>query len=221
MGARAAVFAVLPLFMAAGALAQPPGVPSWAAYRNPEAPGSPARDPLPSDSKRAFGFQLVAANAPNTRLDDVLEGLEFVRQPVVWGGQVYYVHRALPWLWLGGASGLRTRAWNRSERSDARAMAMGAMGLVQVRFRVGSRVQLGGSLGIGGAGVGLSLNNTREYRAVLWVHGMVFLSVRLASVRLLAGLGNEYLRTNGLGGVRNNDLVLGGAQGLLGVEFFQ
>lgn len=177
MGVRAPLLVALTLLLGVADVADAqntPATPSW----HPPAPivptsgagrailpmRAPARPAPPDhrlrDSNLALGLGFLIVPPVNSSFDDTLSERS-ISPELGWGMDLRLVHRAWKWLWIGGATGFRRRAYN-SPGPEVNAHGVDLRLALEGRFPIGSNFELTPHLGAGASYAAVSYNNVTE-----------------------------------------------------------
>lgn len=196
--ARAAVTCALFAAFAASAHAQQPGAdrpvgPLFAPQDWQQPPAQPQQQPQPlappepeppsllETSTWLIDAVVTLGATIEGEFDEVLQSHGFGRSPRMWGGDVTYLRRVLPWLWIGGRTGFRARDWLARLRGPSVAVfAPDALAIAEARVAVNRSIELGACAGLGIGFAGLRVQESTEIGVAPRVHGSGTLGFRIA-----------------------------------------
>ena len=159
--------------------------------------------------------------APQARgYDDTLIGHGYGGKTQVYGLELALLGRAfasLPFLWLGGAVGLRHRDWVHSEGGAAAGFAPDVRILAELRVGLSARVEAGVRLGAGGGLASVAMNDGASSGFAPRLEAAALLGFGLGGdVRGFFRIGWDYFVVQDLGGA--GDLDFGGVAAAVGAE---
>jgi len=155
---------------------------------------------MPSSYAGALRAHAFGANSPNIAVDAAL------------------TYRLSENFFLGGQIGGRGHGWLRRDGNAAMVMGLDAMAILHLRFQLGSVIDLGAMVGVGGGLVGVQLYDATTLAGALRLSGSILLGARVtAGCRIFLKGTWDYFNASDIDRF-GSDIELGGPMLSLGIE---
>lgn len=155
---------------------------------------------MPSSYANALQAHAFGANSPNIAIDAAL------------------TYRLTENLFLGGRVGGRGHGWIRRDGNAATATGLDAMAVLHLRFQIGSVIDLGAMVGVGGGLVGVQLYDATTLAGAFRLSGSLLLGARvMPGFRVFLKGTWDYFGASDIDRY-GSDVELGGPMISLGIE---